>query len=298
MAGMMEKRSAKLLAFVMALIMIGSVMVLAFRATSRVEIRTIKFDMGSSLKSWLKYVPADSEYIAYFNYSTSNETMLEFLYNSTVSLLRNLDPYAFYIIRPNTLDSFKRLLVATPELFFIDVNRTKVYFALKQKVNYGGYTVELGRFIGRVYAFVDQIHPVVYGYPGDVLKVLNIVLGRNRSFEDVYSNYTSKIPGSFNYALILSGKAAEKSVKSNGTPVADFYFVGYRMNGSMFEKVIGVHFLGNYFFVKTNKTEYCYCKNYPNGFSLAIMDDRNLTKLINTTPEIRAIIIKIGRSRT
>jgi len=297
MAGMIEQKSVRALAFILALIMIGSVIAFAFRGTTRTELRTIKFDMGSNLRSFLNYVPSDCEYIAYFNYTTYNGTMLMFTYNSTVSILRTIDPYAFYIIRPNDLQSFKRLLIATPELYFIDLNRSKVYFSFRQKVNYGGYTVKLEKFLGRPYALADEIHPAVYGYPVEVLKVINFILGRNKSFNDVYGNYTSRIPGNFNYAVILSGKAARESVRSNNTSVADFYFVGYRMNGSMFEKVVGIHFLGNYFFVRTKKVAYCYCRNYPDGFSVAVMDDRNLTKLINTTPEIRAIIVKIGRSQ-
>ncbi len=293
MANVMEKKSARILAFLLALIMIGSVLAYAFRGPSKPEERAIKFDMGNSLKDWLRYVPNSTEYILYFNYTTQNETLLKLIYNATA---KNIDPYAFYIFKPNYIESFRRMLIGYPELFFIDLGRKKVYFAFKYERRYYGYDVKIGSFAKRYYAMVDEIHPVVYGYPDSVLNVLKVIANNGTSVEEEYGNYTRYINGTFDYAVLVTGKMAMSFIKSNGTPIADFYFAGYRMNGSMFEKVVGIHFIsGNYFFVHSNKTAYYWCKNYNNGFSIAIMDDYNLTKLINTTPEIRAVIIKIGK---
>jgi len=291
MANMMEKRSARIIAFLLALIMIGSVLAYAFRKPTKAEERRIVFDMGNDLKDWLRYVPNTTEFVMYFDYNTTNETLLNFMYNMTV---KNIDPYAFYIFRPY-VSSFKRFLIGSPELYFIDVGKQKVYFSYKEKRKYHGYDVLFGSFGRRTFALVEETHPVVYGYPESVIDVLNVMANNGTSLEKEYYNYTKRINGTFNFVMLVTGKVAENSVKSNGTPLADFYFEGFRMNGSMFEKVVAIHFLGNYFFVHSNKTVYYRCKNYPGGFSVAVMDDYNLTKLINTTPEIRAIIIKMGK---
>ncbi len=294
MAKMMEKKSARILAFILALIMIGSVLVYAFRGPSKPEERAVKFDMGDSLKDWLRYVPNSTEYILYFNYNVTNETLLKLIYNAT---LKNIDPYAFSIFRPNYIGMFKRMLIGYPELYLIDLGRKKVYFAFDYERNYHGYDVKIKNFNGRYYAMVSEIHPVVYGYLGSVINVLKVISNNGTNFTDRYGNYTSRINGSFDYAVMVTGKTAMSSIQSNGTPIADFYFEGYRMNetNGMFEKVVGIHFLGNYFLVKSNKTAYYYFRNYKDGFSIAIMDDYNLTKLINTTPEIRSVIIKFGK---
>ncbi len=296
MAKMMEKKSARILALILALIMIGSVLAYAFRGPSKPEERTVKFDMGDSLKDWLRYIPNSTEYIIYFNYNATNKTLLRLIYNTTA---KNLDPYAFYIFKPNYIGMFKQMLIGYPELYLIDLEKKKVYFSYDDKKEYFGYNVKIKSFSGRYYAMTDEIHPVVYGYPDNVLNVLNVIANNGTSIIDEYGNYTSRINGSFDYAIIVTGKTAMSSIQSNGTPIADFYFEGYRMNETngtqMFEKVVGIHFLGNYFFVKSNETAYYYCKNYEDGFSIAIMDDYNLTKLINTTPEIRSVIIKFGK---
>ena len=296
MAKMMEKKSARILAFILALIMIGSVLAYAFRGPSKPEERTVKFDMGDSLKDWLRYIPNSTEYIIYFNYTTTNETLLRLIYNATI---KNLDPYAFTFFKPSYIGMFKRMLIGYPELYFIDLGKKKVYFSFDYKRNYYGYDVKIKRFESRYYAMTSEVHPVIYGYPYSVIDVLKVIANNGTSLVDKYGNYTRRINGSFDYAIIVTGKTAMNSIQSNGTPIADFYFEGYRMNETngtrMFEKVVGIHFLGNYFFVHSNKTAYYYCKNYEDGFSIAIMDDYNLTKLINTTPEIRSVIIKIGK---
>jgi len=291
MATMMEKKSTRILALLLALIMIGSVLAYAFRKPTKAEERSIKFDMGNDLKDWLRYIPNSTEFIMYFNYNTTNETLLKFIYNMTA---RNIDPYAFYIFRPY-VSSFKRLLIGSPELYFIDVGRQKVYFTYNEKRDYYGYDVLFGNFSRRMFALVKETHPVIYGYPDSVIDVLKVITNNGTSLEREYYNYTKRINGTFNFAMLVTGEVAKDSIKSNGTPIADFYFEGFRMNGSMFEKVVAIHFLGNYFFVHSNKTAYYYCKNYNDGFSIAVMDDYNLTKLINTTPEMRAIIIKMGK---
>jgi len=296
MANIMEKKSARILALILAFIMIGSILAYAFRGPSKPEERTIKFDMGNSLKDWLRYIPNSTEYILYFNYSTDNRSLLSFVYNATVSAMRYMDPYAFSLFEPRNIGMFKRMLIGHPELYLVDLEKRKVYFAYEAKREYYGYNVKISkRIMGRYYAMTDDIHPIVYGYPDSVIGTLYIIANHgNGSIMDVYGNYTNRINGTFKYAIMVTGETAKSSIQSNGTPMADFYFEGYRMNGTMFEKVVGIHFIGNYFFVKSNKTEFYYCRNYDDGFSIAVMCDHNLTKLINTTPEIRSIVIKIG----
>ena len=282
-----KKRSSKILALILALVMIGSILTYAFKGTTRIEEREIKFRMGKNLSDWLKYLPIQEQMLLFYNYQTENETLLQLIYNST---LNNIDPYLFRVFKPD-LPYYNKLLIGQT-VYFIDVGKVKVYFTTQNKYEHMNYTVKVSNVFGRPLALVDEIDPVIIGNPETVIHVLNLINGNGTSLIDEYE-YLTRINGSFDYAFIITGDLARSTIVSNNTPVADFYFEGYRMNGSLFEKVVGMHFIGNYFFVKSNETEYYFYENYDDGFSLAIMGDHNLTKLINTIPEIRSIQIKI-----
>jgi len=283
----LKKRSSKILALILVSVMIGSILTYAFTGTTKIEEREIKFEMGENLSDWLKYLPTQEQIVLFYNYQTENETLLQLIYNST---LNNIDPYILRVFKPD-LPYYKKLLIGQT-IYFIDVGKMKVYFTTQSKREYSNYTVKVSNVFGRPLALVDEIHPVIIGNPETVVRVLDLINGNGTSLIDEYK-YLTRINGSFDYAIIITGDLAKNTIISNNTPIADFYFEGYRMNGSLFEKVVGMHFIGNYFFVKSNKTEYYFYENYEDGFSLVIMGDYNLTKLINTIPEIRSIQIKI-----
>ncbi len=294
MAKAHERKSARLLAFVLALIMVASALVYAFRNPSKPEEREIKFDMGEDWKDWIRYLPNGTGYIVYLNYTEKNETLKKFIYNRT---LNNINPYVFRDFRP-TINYFRSMMIFDYYNYLIDLNRSKVYFAYKQKDVYKNFTLKTGVSAGRLYTVVDETHPVILAYPSYAKKVIDTITGNSTSFNEEYGNYTSRINGSFSYAFILAGDTAKSALTDNGTPIADFYFEGYRMNGSVYEKVVGIHFLRYYFFVKTNKTAnktaYYYYENYDDGFSMAVMGSYNFTNLTQLMPEMRTVIIKFG----
>ena len=294
MAKAHERKSARLLAFVLALIMVASALVYAFRNPSKPEEREIKFDMGKDWKDWIRYLPNGTGYIVYLNYTEKNETLKKFIYNKT---LNNVNPYVFREFRP-TINYFRSMMIFDYYNYLIDLNRSKVYFAYKQKDVYKNFTLKTGFAVGRLYTVVDETHPVILAYPSYAKAVIDVITGNSTGFTEDYGNYTSRINGSFSYAFILAGDMAKSTLTDNGTPIADFYFEGYRMNGSVYEKVVGIHFLRYYFFVKTNetanKTVYYYYKNYDDGFSIAVMGSYNFTNLTQLMPEMRTVIIKFG----
>ncbi|ADB58161.1 hypothetical protein [Archaeoglobus profundus] len=294
MAKAHERKSARILAFILALIMVASALVYAFRNPSKPEEREIKFDMGKDWSDWIRYLPNNTGYIVYFNYTEKNETLKKFIYNRT---LDSINPYVFRDFRP-TINYFRSLLIFDYYNYLIDLNYSKVYFAYKQKDVYKNYTLKTGVAAGRLYTAVDETHPVILAYPSYAKAVIDTITGNLTSFTEDYGNYTSRINGSFSYAFILAGDTAKQVIMDNGTPIADFYFEGYRMNGSVYEKVVGIHFLKYYFFVKTNKTvnetAYYYYENYDDGFSIAVMGSYNFTNLTQLMPEMRTVIIKFG----
>ncbi len=290
----MEKKTARLLAFILALIMIGSVLVYAFRNPSKPEEREIKFDMGESWRDWIKYIPGETEYILFYDYGEKNKSLKFFIYNSTI---RNVNLYVFRDLKPEFY-YFKKLMICNMNTYLVDVGKTKVYFVYTRKDNYLGFDIKLGNVAGRIIALSAQTNPIVIGYPSYVAGVIRVIRGDEAGFYAKYKNYTDRIGDEFSYVTIVAGKLARTMFQSNNTSIADFYFEGYRINDSLFEKVVAIHFTGNYFFAKSreieNKTVYYYYENYEDGLSIATMASYDLEDLINTTPEIRTIIIKFG----
>lgn len=292
MAKAHERRSARILALILAVIMVASALVYIFRNSSANEEREIKFDMGKDWRDWIKYLPNYTEYVMYLNFKEENETLKKFIYNQT---LNNLNPYVFRDFRP-TIQSFESMMIFDYYNYLIDVNRSKVYFAYSQKESYKNFTLKTGVSAGRIYTVVDETHPVILAHPSYARAIIDNLYSEN--YSENFTNYTSRINGTFSYVFMITGDLAKNALTDNGTPIADFYFEGYRMNGSIYEKVVGIHFIKYYFFVKTNETEnktvYYYYKNYDDGFSVAKMGSYDLTNLTEMMPEIRTVIIKFG----
>lgn len=272
-----ERRSAKLLAFVLAMIMIASVLAYAFRNPSKTEQRFVKFEMGEDWRDWIKYLP-NSSYIVYFNYTEKNETLIGYEYNKTLEFVNPV----FGNFRPS-LAYFKKMMIVDYFNYLIDVNRSRVYFSYNQKEDYKNFTMKIGASAGRLYAMVDEIHPVILAYPFYARYIID-------SLNEPKIGYASRINGTFSYFIVLAGEKAMQALTDNGTPIADFYFEGYRMNGSVYEKVVGIHFIRYYFFaeMEENETAYYHYRNY-NGFSIAKIGSYNFTYLINAMPEIRTV---------
>ncbi len=289
MARRMETRSARILALLLALIMLGSVLAYAVKGGSKSHERDVKFEIGDDFRSYMRYLPAGVSQAVYMDLNTENTTLRSYVVNV---MERNLDPYFFRSNLIQFTHGIERMMVAGyPDgvLYFIDVNKTKVYFAHDKKEDYMGFTMKVKQGL----ALTDEISPVVYGTSGTVARAIEVVAGNASNQMDVAGNYTERLPeGNYNFALVFFGDAAKNLMKGNETGYIDYYFAGFRMNGSLYEKVVAVHFTTTGAFVKSNVTAYYNYTNYEDGFSVAVMQDTNFTKILGAQPEIRVVEIK------
>ena len=293
MAKKMETKSARLLALLLALIMVGSVFAYMFRSSTTPSEREIKFEMGRFPK-YLKYVPDGAQFIMYLDFNLKDKDS-ELYKIQNDAFKSQLDPITFGHLAFANKVRIKDVLIAKYPypLYFVDVNRSKIYFAYENKEVYRGFTVKLRKNV----ALIDEISPFVVGYPAFVYNVADLV--ENNSNNYVY-NYTSRVCNfttpDLSYALLIYGDYAKSQLKSKNESIGDYYLVAYRMNGSLYEKVVAIHFIKNGFFVSTNKTKnvtYYYFKNFDDGLSVAKIGSYNLTKLIEMNPEMRIIEIKL-----
>ncbi len=282
MAKKMETRSARLLALFLALIMVGSVLVYALKGGYAPPERKIMYE-AHGLDGWLKWVPAGAGQIIYATKS-DNKTLLKYI-DDLITV--NYDRYVFSKLRLSY--PVEGMLVASyPDglLYLVDVNKTKIFFA-GQKDSYRGLSVKTTKDI----MVVPETSPFLIGTIPHVAKAVDTIISGNGSMAGLISNYTSRISGNFNVVFIFYGGAARRIVTgTNNTDYIDLYISGIRVNNSMYEKVVGVHFVRNGGFINSNVTQYYNYTNYEDGFSVAIMRDMNLTKLLNAQPKLRPII--------
>ena len=282
MADRMQNKSARLLAFLLALIMIGSVLAYAFRGGTSPG-REIKANLGSGI-DLLKYASGDE--VIYFNFTPNSSLML--LANA---YLKNVfkDPI-FRHFSLSSGSSIREMVVSYNYtdgnvLYMIDIGRKKAYFTYTDKETYDGFDVR----VNGPYAAIFQTSPILLGTYSAVLDAVDVYNGKKTGDITVY-NYTSHV-GSAELMLVFRGDVLKNIISGNVS--ADFYAVAYRMNGSYYEKAVVMHFAEpDVFFVKSNKTAYNYVKNM-DGLSISIMGDYNLTKLINTQPEMRKVLIQM-----
>ncbi len=301
--GKLEKRSARILALFLALIMVGSAIAIAFRGmgSNKVELRHVKYHF-KTFDDWLKCVPPTNELIYVSLKNCTNSTMLSYLQRI---MNNNLISAVFEPVEYTT--PIQRMLVAfypNGLLYLIDINMTKMT-ASGERVNINGVDVWVKdvNVNGRYYevAATPEVSPAIVGTAPQVKESVEAITAGKENMSALVGNYTKKIPGSFNAAFLFYGKRAESLLQSNGTPFGDFYFAGIRMNGSLFEKVVAIHFIKPGGFVETNNTSreftHYWVKNYA-GFSVAVMDSTNFTKLLSAEPQMRIIEIHWGKAKT
>ncbi len=303
MPGKFEKRSARLLALFLALIMVGSAIAIAFRGSGSAQtgIRSVKYHF-KSFNDWLKCVPPAGEIIYVSLKNCTNETLWEYLQkvmnNNMISEL--FEPISF-------TTPVQRMLVAMyPNglLYLIDINMSKMTPS-GERINVNGIDVWVKNVkVYRSYyevAATPEVSPAIVGTAPQVEESIRVVTANNTSMAELVGNYTAKIPGEFNAIFMFYGKKAENLLQNNGTPYGDFYFAGLRMNGSLFEKVVAVHFVQSGGFVETNNTSrefvHYWVKNYYNqSLSVAIMDCKNFTKILEAEPQMRIISIQWNKA--
>ncbi len=305
MPGKFEKRSARLLALFLALIMIGSAIAIAFRGGSpsnQTELRPVKYHFRS-FKEWLKCLPPTGHIIYISEKNCTNDTMMEYLQKAMSNNIISgvFDPVTF-------TTPIERILVALyPKglLYLFDINQSKMNVS-GEKINVNGIDMWIKNveIYGRYYTIgvTPEVSPAIIGTAPEVKKSIEVLTGNGTSMYSLVGPYLRNVTGSFNTILMLYGKEAENILVSNNTPYGDFYFSGIRMNGSRFEKVVVIHFITTGGFVMSNNTSkefsYYWVNNYPtkNGtVSIAIMDSTNFTKILNAEPQMRIIEIHLGK---
>ncbi len=293
MARKMEKKSARLLAFLLALIMIGSVFAYMMRG-GHPETREVSARL-ENFRGYVNWTPVDARYIEYYNLSyltnLDRNDPLATMVNQKLNQL--LVPAIFSRQVFEVTGGISQIMVAdfggTIPLYFVDAQMNKIYFAKEGEEKYGNFTIQLKR---PGIALVSELSPIVVGYKPLVEKALDTVEGKYPAFGIDTYKYLSRINGSFAYAFIMQGDAVRKAIKIGNESPADFFFEGYRYNfqNNSYEKVWAMHFEGNYFFGAINESEknfeYYKVQNMEDGLSIAVMEDKNFTRVVNAMPNI------------
>ncbi|MFN3383281.1 MAG: hypothetical protein ACK401_00110 [Archaeoglobaceae archaeon] len=300
MARKLEKRSARILAIILAFIMLGSVFAYVSGGGTREKRETkVNFAMLEAIG----YLPENS-IVYYYNLTElnalakklgKNDALVKHVENLAVQELSYA--YGSYLDRRivEFTHNIEELIIARYgdfDVYFVNENASKVYFAKQTEQKIGNITV---KFHGGV-AIAEEVHPLVIGYAPLVLSVAEKI---EQGKASDYSVYLSHMKKDFVVALVIFGNATGSYVRftQNESPV-DFFFQGFRFNESSgnYEKVLGMHFTENYFFYGLNETEkdfeYYYFENFEDRFSVAVMGDKNFTKVLEARPNVMGIIIK------
>jgi len=289
MAKALEKRSAKILALILALIMIGSVFAYALRGTQTTPQRKIVYEV-KDFKKTLDLL-SDAHYIYYLNFSLKDTNMSTLISNYWKGIAMN-DPI-FRYIRFSQVNSmfyavFNQTIFGSEYLYLFDTGNSKIFFSYDQKTEYKNVTVK----IKNGYGFAENTNPAAVGTLNNVYDFIDRV---SENTTGRYYNLTSKLPDiNYDFAVVLFGETANSSIKlTNSTgKIADFYFEGIAVNESGgYDKVVAINFLQNVFFVESNVTEHYNVTRY-GGFNIAFMHDNNFTKILEAKPEMRAVIIQ------
>jgi hypothetical protein len=282
MAKKMEKKSARLLAFMLALIMIGSVLAMAFRGGQSSPGREVDYEFYD-FNEWLEKVPVGAEHIIYVDADCNDEELLNYI-ESIIE--KNWNRYIFsnlVIEHP-----IEKMLIAGYRdglLYMIDVNKTRVFYSGERK-EYKGFSVKVGNGV----MLVTETSPFIIGTTPHVANAIDVIVSGKGGTSELVANYTSRISKDFKIIFMFYGESANMLLSSgNFSDYVDFYIEGIGTNGSLYEKVIGIHFKGDGGFVDSNVTEYYNYTNYED-FSVVIMQDSNFTKLINAQPKLKPII--------
>ncbi len=292
MARKMESKGARLLAILLALIMIGSVIAIMKPGTQRKTVpeREVIFYFPESFQELTFQIPSGADHIIYVDFTDSDPQLYSVLKQVVEN---NRDPVFFHGLPLQGINSMMILRypgVFPEKLYLIDVNKTKVFFTHDSEDNYKGFKIKSRQGI----SLVDGTSPFLLGTTHIVVKTLDVITGsENNTLGSEIGNYTKRMPqGRYNLVKVLRGDAIRQFMHGN-TSFFDFYLEAYRINktpnGTFYEKVVLMNFIKNGQFVSSNKTAYYSYTNFKDGLRIAVMGDTNLTKLMRLLPEMRII---------
>jgi hypothetical protein len=301
MARKLEKRSARILALILAFIMLGSVFAYMF-PRSTPEKREVKVKI-ENIGNCIDLVPENGMFY-YFNITElkllykklgSKDPLVNFTEAEATNALRSSYMNTRIVqFDSNSIQEFILAEYGYYPIYFINENDSKVYFAKDTEYSIGNYTMQVSKY---GVAMLNEISPLVIGYYPLVMEAAkNLNEGRKTE----YSGYLSRLNETYVFAFFTYGNHTGDIVKLNQTneSIMDFFFQGFRYNftSQRYEKVWGVHFTQNYFFTELNESEkdfeYYYFENFDDGFSVAVMGDKNFTRTFNAVPKVMGFIIK------
>lgn len=300
MARRLERRSARILALILAFIMLGSIFAY-MTGGSKPEKREVKLYL-SDFRTWADLAP-DGGFFYYFNLIElnnltktlgKNDPLVNFTEMSAIEALNSGYLHSNIVQLTHPMKEFIYASYGGYPVYFIDDNTSKVYFATSGEYTVGNYKMQVSKY---GVAILTEISPLVVGHYSIVAEIASRASEGNKSG---ISNYLSKLNGTYLFAFFTSGENAGNIVRLNQTneSIVDFFFQGFRYNLSskQYEKIWGAHFTQNYFFTEINETEkdfeYYYFENFEDGFSIAVMGDKNFTKLLDARPNVMGFIIK------
>ncbi|MEM0215903.1 MAG: hypothetical protein QW384_07970 [Archaeoglobaceae archaeon] len=300
MARKLEKRSARILALILAFIMLGSVFAY-MSGGSKVEKREVKLYMAD-FREWADFAPEGGLFY-YFNLTELNNLMKKLGKNDPLVNFTEMGAsdalstgylHSSIVQFTHPIKEFVYASYGGYPVYFIDENTSKVYFASSGEYSIGNYKMQVSKF---GVAIITEISPLIVGHYSLVAEIAENATTGNKTG---ISNYLSKLNETYAFAFFTHGDLAGQIFRMNQTneSIVDFFFQGFRYNftSQQYEKVWGAHFTQNYFFTEINETEkdfeYYYFENFEDGFSIAIMGDKNFTKVLDAKPNVMGLIIK------
>lgn len=281
----LEKRSARILAIFLALIMISSGLAALMQNPSHEsEKRMIKKEfkdfkeLSSNLNTTL-YLYINYKYI-------ENLPEKDPLRSYVLNLSREVLDYRIFnrqVIEVKVIDGILIAFYDDYPVYFVESRGGKIFFAGTEVRNLEGFNVKLFRNI----ALVENIEPFAIGFYPLVYKAL-----KDLKEEKKFLEHLERIKGSFAYAFFLTGDYAIENIKSNNTSICDFFFEGYRYDEGYYEKVWAINFISSFFFVKDDiGVEHYDVEMFDDGFGIAVIKDKDFEKVLKVQPEVRGIVI-------
>ncbi|MDK2796214.1 MAG: hypothetical protein PWQ58_1413 [Archaeoglobaceae archaeon] len=300
MAQKLEKKTARILALILAFIMLGSVF--AYISPKGVqEKRDVKLKI-EDFRNWIDILPENGLFY-YFNLTElgllskklgDKDPLVNFTEEGAINALHSAYLSGRIVQFSHPIEEFVYADYGY-HLYLIDNNDSKVFFARDTNNTVGNFDVQFSKY---GVAMISEVSPLVIGYSPLVIEVAEKLNSRKTE----YSDYLLRLNDTFVFAFFTYGKKAGEVFRMNQTndSIADFFFQGFRYNSTsqQYEKVWGVHFTQNYFFTGINESErgfeYYHFENFDDGFSIAVMGDKNFTKIADerTAPPVMGFIIK------
>lgn len=282
MAKRMEKKSARLLAIVLALIMIGSVFAMMPGRDTNNK-RDVKYSCDG-LQEWIDILPSGTSQIIYTSPAGIEDESLSRYVNNVTN--NNYYPAVFSNLGTNVFQELNGFLVAGYNdglLYLIDANRTKIYYS-GEEGNYSGFKVKSNQDI----MMTPETSPFLIGTQKHVRTALDLTSANSNP---KYGEYVSRVPGEFNVVFMFPGESAQRLMSSNFSNYTDFYMEGIRANDSMYEKVVAMHFKSSQGgFIDSNVTDHYNFTSYEDNFGTVTMRDSNLTKILHAQPRLKPVI--------